>query len=72
MTLKDHIKGEATFSYYRDGNLWYTTESGFLFPVPITDTQNATFLAKDKAIFFMRYIRKFIEETSIITDGISG
>jgi len=30
----------------------------FTFPVPITDTGDATFAAEDKALLFMRWIRK--------------
>ena len=33
----------------------------FLFPVPIDDTGDASFLAEDKGILFMRYIRKYLE-----------
>ena len=58
MTIKDHIKGVVTFQYYRAGNLYYKTETNLLFPVPIEDTGEATFLAQDKGILFMRYIRK--------------
>jgi hypothetical protein len=58
MTIKDHIHGKCRFEYYRDSALWYKTDSGFLFPVPIDDIGNATFLAEDKAMLFMRYIRK--------------
>jgi hypothetical protein len=42
------------------GELWYTTETGFEFPVPIGDCGDGTFLSEDKAILFMRYIRKHI------------
>lgn len=59
------------FVHYRDAALWYsteevvlpdgTTQEPLLFPVPITDIGNATFLASDRAILFMRYIRKFLE-----------
>ena len=61
-TLKEMIVNNQTvrFSFYRDGQLWYETTCGFLFPVPITDTGTATFLAEDRAILFMRYIRKHI------------
>jgi hypothetical protein len=52
---------EVHFEYYRDGNLWYKTESGFSFPVPVDDIGNATFKAVDKALLFMRYIRKHAE-----------
>ncbi len=58
MTIKDHVKGLVTFLYYRKGSLWYRTDSGFDFPVPVEDTGDASFLATDKAMMFMRYIRK--------------
>lgn len=62
MTLKDHVKGSVTFQYYRDSNLYYVTETGLVFPVPIDDIGNATFLNTDKAMLFMRYIRKFLNQ----------
>ena len=46
------------FIHYRDSELWYETECGFEFPVPISEAGTATFHAEDKAILFMRYIRK--------------
>ena len=49
------------FSRYRNGELLYQTECGFEFPVPISDTAGAEFLAQDKALLFMRYIRRAIE-----------
>lgn len=59
MNIKEMIKDKTvTFSHYFDGALWYKTECGFEFPVPTQDIGNATFLAVDKAILFMRYIRK--------------
>jgi len=63
MTLKDMIKDQKKvhFSFYRDMELWYMTEDGFEFPVPIKEVGNATFMAQDKAILFMRYIRKHME-----------
>lgn len=61
-TLKEHVAGVVNFCYYFDGNLWYETNTtNFLFPVPITDIGNAKFLATDRAILFMRYIRKHLE-----------
>jgi len=61
--LIDLIKNQKVhFQYYRDKELWYKTDSGFLFSVPISDAGTATFLNEDKAIFFMRYIRKYKEE----------
>lgn len=46
----------VTFQFYKEGNLWYKTECGFAFPVPISDTGTASMLASDKAILFMRWI----------------
>lgn len=55
----------VTFSYYRDGSLWYMTHFGDLFGVPIEDIGNATFLAEDKAILFMRYMRRHNDQLKI-------
>ena len=51
---------QVRFLHYKLGELWYTTETGFEFPVPIGDCGDGTFLSEDKAILFMRYIRKHI------------
>jgi hypothetical protein len=62
-SLKDMVSGDkqVTFVRYRDGELWYVTDDGFEFPVPVADIGNATFLARDKALLFMRYMRKHVE-----------
>ena len=52
-------KRQVTFRFYRDGELWYATEFGEEFPVPISDIGTATFQATDKALLFMRYMRKW-------------
>lgn len=59
-TLKEMVSSGKVvrFVFYRAKELWYTTECGFEFPVPIDDVGDATFLASDKAIMLMRYIRK--------------
>ena len=61
-TLKEMVVNnqKVRFKFYRDQQLWYETECGFRFPVPITDAGTATFLDEDRAILFMRYIRKQI------------
>jgi len=67
MSIADEIKPmikdgkKVRFVQYFDGDLWYETESLFRFPVPIKEAGTATFLAEDKAILFMRYIRKHLE-----------
>lgn len=57
----DGAPRKVRFVRYRAGNLWYVTDSGFEFPVPVSDAGEATFLAEDKAPLFMRYIRKHLE-----------
>ena len=62
-TIKEMVENhqKVRFRFYRDGQLWYATECGFEFPVPIAEAGTATFLAEDKAILFMRYIRRYME-----------
>lgn len=58
--IKEMVKDgkEVEFVYFREGNFIYKTECGFEFPVPLDDIGNATLLTKDKAILFMRYIKR--------------
>ena len=76
MNIKDIVKDkQGRFSFYRDKQLFYRTEDDFEFPVPIDDVANATFLAEDKAILFMRWIRKHIdtiEKARIEQETLSG
>jgi len=61
-SIKDMVKDgkKVKFTHYRLKELWYETECGFAFPVPIEDCGDASFLAEDKAMMFMRYIRKHL------------
>ena len=70
-SIKDMVKDgkQVTFSFFRHGQLWYTTDCGFEFPVPVDDIGDATFLNKDKAMLFMRYIRKHLAS---IDEGKQG
>lgn len=75
MDIKTLVKdNKVRFLYYRKGELWYEVikedlgskygtkwDSIFVFPVPIDDTGEGQFNAEDKAILFMRYIRKQLE-----------
>ena len=64
-TLKELVRDKRVqFSHYRQGNLYYTVRhdgQAWMFPVDIADTGEASFLNEDKAIFFMRYIRRAIK-----------
>jgi len=62
MSITDMVRDNAkvSFEYFRDDKLWYKTEvGGFLFPVPVGEIGSATFKKEDKAMLFMRYIRKY-------------
>jgi len=71
--IKERVKDgkKVRFTRYRQGNLYYETEDGFEFPVPLSDAGDATFLVEDKAILFMRYIRKALDaldEIDVVLD----
>ena len=61
--VKEHVTGKqkVRFQFYRSGILFYKTEKGLLFEVPITDTGTGVFKDTDKALCFMRWIRKQLE-----------
>ena len=50
------------FQYFREGVLYYQTECGFLFKVPVADTGTTHFPNKDRAMLFMKWIRKDLKE----------
>jgi hypothetical protein len=62
-TLKELVScnKRVFFQFYRKNELWYKTSDGFDFPVPIEDTGDGTFLSDDRAMLYMRYIRKHLE-----------
>lgn len=46
--IKDMVSGgkKVRFLAYRQKELWYTTECGFDFPVPIDDTGDGVFFGR--------------------------
>lgn len=64
--LRDLVGPEkkVKFVCYRKGYLVYQADNGFQFDVPIDDAGDGVFLAEDKSIYFMRYIRKALETLS--------
>jgi len=65
MNIKDIVKNQnAHFVFYRDEALFYETDNGFQFPVPVSDAGSATFNREEKAILLMRYIRKHLQKTT--------
>jgi hypothetical protein len=73
LALKDMVaKGKVVrFVCLMADSLWYETEDGFLFPVPLSETPGATFLAEDKALMYMRHIRKFMSAASGLEGGLA-
>ena len=78
MNIKELIKGNfVKFDSYRQGNFYYkvavsnqATQQGesitYLFIVPVDDIGTATLLSEDKAITFMRWIRKAINDNTLV------
>src|ERR1044071_6944533 len=64
VVIKEHVKqGQMVhFEYFRDEAFWYRTDKGLLYPVPLKDAlaARARFLAHDKAIYYMRWIRRYL------------
>jgi hypothetical protein len=65
MSIKDYLTGKVSFQFYRKGELFYKTDKGFEFRVPVEDTGDGVFLAEDRAMMFMRYIRKELASQEI-------
>lgn len=81
MNVKDIVKdNRVRFLRYRQGVMYYSvvapgSTGEHMFPVPLHDVGDATLHAEDKAIIFMRYIRKAIEEKTFVlvsTDRTTG
>jgi hypothetical protein len=76
MDIKEIVRDNTVqFVRYRQGYAYYTVRvpskgSDYSFPVPISDIGDATLLATDKAMVFMRYIRKAIEEGTFVRAGV--
>lgn len=68
-TLKDELKGNVHFSHFRNGELFYTTDSGFTFAVPTNDTGTGSFFPHDRAMLFMRWLRPALIEWNALVDS---
>ena len=72
MDIKEIVKdNEVSFAKYRQGYAYYTVRVpsegvNYIFPVPLSDIGDATLLAKDKALVFMRYIRQALQDGTFI------
>jgi hypothetical protein len=68
--LKKIVQGpNAKFSFYRQGNMYYTVPVDgidYVFPVSLEDIGSATLSAEFKAITLMRYIRKALADGTFV------
>ena len=72
MNIKEIVKDNTVrFQRYRQNPMYYVVtvpeeELEYSFPVPLDDVGDATLNAEEKAITYMRYIRKAIEEGAFV------
>lgn len=71
MTTGEIVKNskKSHFQFYRDGNLFYKTDNGFEFNIPLDDLGKATLGVEEKTILLMRWIRKHVEVLKQERDG---
>jgi hypothetical protein len=63
LSMKDMVGNgkKVKFIRFRKGELIYSTENGFEFPVPLDSTGDGVLYAEDQAGLYMKYIRKQIK-----------
>ena len=71
MNIKDIVKDNTVrFVRYRQGIAYYAVnvpaDGAHVFPVPLEDIGNATLELEDKAIMFMRYIKRAMSDGSFV------
>jgi hypothetical protein len=72
MEIKELVReNEVRFVRYRQGFAYYAIRAraesvDYVFPVPLSDIGDATLLANDRAIVFMRYIRQALENGTFV------
>ena len=64
-------KNFCQFVYYRQNFLYYSvveknTSEKYLFPIPLDDLGDATINNIEKSIFLMRYMRKALDEGTLV------
>lgn len=63
VNVKQHVidHQKAVYKFYQGGSLWYETEKGLQFEVPISETGNGIFNKEEKAINLMKWINKQLD-----------
>jgi len=70
MNIKDIVKNNKVyFLFYRQYVMYYgvdVDDNKLMFPVPLSDVMDASLFAEEKAITYMRYIRKAIDDGTLV------
>ena len=71
MNITDIVRGNTVrFVRYRQGIAYYgvsvPNDGAYQFPVPLEDIGEATLELEDKAIYFMRYIKRAMGNGSFV------
>ena len=73
MKITDFVSKTNTcrFAFYRQKMLYYSVSSveddkSYVFPIPVEDLGEASINSTEKSILLMRYIRKAIEDKTLV------
>ena len=73
--FKEHVRDgqKVHFVLFRDDQFWYETEKGYRFPISLEEVRNSkvSLLASDKALLFMRWMRKYKESMTGLDESIN-
>lgn len=69
-TVSEIVKGnKAVFSYYKSSIMYYSVQVDdikYTFPVYLEDIKDTELRREEKAIMLMRYVRKAIQDQTLI------
>lgn len=73
LSIKDIVKdNKVYFVFYRQQVMYYGVDfehQKYIFPVPLEDVMDASLFAEEKAITYMRYIRKALDDKTFVVAG---
>ncbi len=77
LDIKEMVKDgrKVRLEHYQSGSLFYVTETGFRFQVPVKDLGDARALPEEKAITFMKWIKVAIlmaEVGDVFVEGMKA
>ncbi len=74
LSIKDIVKDNTvSFQFYRQQHVYYEIccpdGQKYTFPIPLEDVMDASLFATEKAITYMRYIRKARDAGTFVVSG---